>query len=417
MLRLLLIVVQNLARNPLRTLLTVLGTMFFTLVISVVWSLLAMLDKETTEKSSNLKAIISEKWRAPSQMPFSYAASLSEAAARTPEDYRPRDSMSWTFFGGTLDPEKQSFEDAVFAFCMEPRKLNTMMDELDSLPPDKAAEFQKAVDRLAENRQGIIVGESRLRKLNKQVGDRLSLHGMLNFKDIRLDLEIVGLFPPGRYDQFATINIEYLVAALDAYPQDHAGQAHPMADRSLALVWLKVEDQAAFQRAAAQINGSPFYSNPAVKIETQAAGIGNWLEAYRDILWGIRYLLVPGIIFTLSLLIANAISISVRERQMEFAVMKVLGFRPNQILAIVVTESVLLGGLAGFITTGLTWYIVNFIYGGIKFPIAFFSSFLIPIDALYWGPALGTATALMGTVLPAWRARNTHVSDVFARVA
>ena len=52
---------------------------------------------------------------------------------------------------------------------------------------------------------------------------------------------------------------------------------------------------------------------------------------------------------SLSLVIANAISISVRERRMELAVMKVLGFRPLQILVLVLGESLLLGVTAGFV--------------------------------------------------------------------
>ena len=75
-----------------------------------------------------------------------------------------------------------------------------------------------------------------------------------------------------------------------------------------------------------------------------------FLDAYRDLLWGMRYLLVPAILVTLALVIANAISISVRERRMEMAVMKVLGFRPLQILLLVLGESLLIGARRGFIS-------------------------------------------------------------------
>jgi putative ABC transport system permease protein len=158
-----------------------------------------------------------------------------------------------------------------------------------------------------------------------------------------------------------------------------------------------------------------------VKCETASSGVAAFIEPYRDMIWGMRYLLAPAILVTLSLVISNSISISVRERRTELAVLKVLGFRPNQILFLVLGEAVLIGALSGFLSAALTYGIVNFPqpygFGGIKFPIAFFAAFLIPLDALWWGPALGAGTAFLGSVVPAMAARSVKVSEVFARVA
>ncbi len=413
--RLWLLVAQNLLRNPLRTILTMLGTMMLVMVVTLVWSILTFLDQATAEKANNLKAIITERWRIPSQMPLAYAASLSDAAAQKPSDYHPLDSMTWSFLGGSLDPDKRTRENSLFAFCLDPKKLLTMMDDLDTLSGEQLVELRAAVDKMSQNRQGIMLGRDRLAAINKRLGDRFVVHSF-NYKDINLEVEIVGVFPDGRYNNSAAINIDYLTAAMDAYPQSHAGQKHPMASKSLNLVWLRVEDMNAFQQAATQIMSAPFYSAPAVKIETQASGISTFLEAYRDIVWGMRWLLSPAILVTLSLVISNAISISVRERQQEFAVMKVLGFSPDQILLLVLGESIVLGLVSGLASASLTLWVVNVVYGGLKFPIAFFGAFLIPNAALIWGPALGIVSAVAGCFLPAWQARSVRVSDVFARI-
>jgi putative ABC transport system permease protein len=119
---------------------------------------------------------------------------------------------------------------------------------------------------------------------------------------------------------------------------------------------------------------------------------------------------------SLSLVIANAISISVRERRKELAVMKVLGFRPLQILVLVLGESLLLGVGAGFIAAGMTWYGVNYIVGGMPFPIAFFPRFYISDGALWWGPVIGGLAALAGSAGPAWSACTVKVTDVFSKV-
>jgi putative ABC transport system permease protein len=420
--KLLRLIFQNILRNPLRSALTGIGTMMLVFVVTLVWSVLAFLDKQTTEKSANLKAIVSERWRLPSQMPYAYASTLIEGGARDDDDVRPLDYMTWTFYGGSIekDPSKRSLDNFIFAFAMQPEKLLTMMDDLDSLPPDQHAAFSEVVQRLKESRNGLIVGADRLAGMSRavggqlKVGDRVTIYSV-NYRGMDLEFEIVGLFPPGRYDLSAAINVDYFLASLDAYEQTN-GKPHPLAPKALNLVWLKVPDRETFDKLADQIMTSPYYSNPAVKVETSSSGIAAFLESYRDLLWAARWLLAPAILLTLSLVIANAISISVRERETEFAVMKVLGFRPDHILSLVLGEAVCIGLIAGLASAGGTYWLINRVFGGLTLPIAFFGVFYIPIAAIWWGAAVGVGTALAGSLLPAWTARRVRVADVFARV-
>lgn len=411
-----LLVAKNLRRNVLRTLLTALGTMVLVLVITVIWSVLHLLDGLMEEKQSNLKAIATERWQIPSQMPFAYAAPLSEGAARQPGDVKPMDSMTWQFFGGSLALGKRSRDDLVFAFAMEPKKLATMMDDLDNLPPDQARQLQENIRRLEQNRQGLLVGEEKLAQLKKQVGQRIKLFG-INYRDIDLEFEIVGTLPPGRYDQLTIMNRDYLNAALDNYPRTHAGKAHSMAGKSLNLVWVRVANNDDFSRVADQVAKSPLFGNPSVKLETASSGIAAFLDAYRDLIWGMRWLLSPAILVTLSLVISNSISISVRERRLELAVLKVLGFQPWQLLVLVLGEALLIGILAGLASAGGAYFLINDWLGGVKFPIAFIPVFFIPSDAFWWGIGIGGCTALVGSIMPALSARKVRVSDVFSKVA
>jgi len=409
------LMLKNIRRNLIGSIVIALGTMVLVPVVIFVWSILAFLDAATAEKSKNFKGFVTERWRLPSQMPFAYAASLSEGAARQPGDVKPDDSMTWQFYGGTLDPENRTRESSLFAIATEPRKLRTMMDELDALPPDSAATLDQAIRKMEQNRQGMIIGKDRLASINKRVGERIKLYG-INYRDIDLELEIVGVFPEGRYDNTAAINRDYLLAALDAYERQ-TGKPHPLADKTLNLVWLRVPDSAAFAKVAGQILASPIYTSPAVKFETEASGVASFLDAYRDLIWGMRCLLAPVLLFTLALVISNAISISVRQRQQELAVLKVLGFRPWQIMTLVLGEASLVGVLAGLCSAGGTLAAINYGFGGIKFPIAFFAAFYIPAEALAWGVGVGLLTALLGSVVPAWTASRIRVSEVFAKVA
>lgn len=407
---------KNIRRGMLRSILTAIGTMALVVVVTLVWTVLHALSKATQEKEADLKVIVTERWQIPSQMPFSYGDALTRGAAQKAGDLQPIDAMTWQFYGGTLDLKNRTRENTLFAFAMQPSKLDTMMDDLDDLPEPQKSQFRETVKKLDSNRQGLIVGRGRLLALNKKIGERIKLFG-LNYRGIDLEFEIVGTFPEGRYDDSSAFNRDYLNDAMDAYPKTHQGKKHPLAEKSLNLVWLRVPDREAFTKIAQQIETAPSFSTPAVKCETSSSGIASFLEAYRDLFWGLRYLFSPAAFFSLTLVISNAISISVRERRLELAVMKVLGFRPVQILFLVLGESLLLGAGAGFLSALGTYCIGNWYFEGLPFRVAFFPKFLIPDEALWWGPALGGGAALLGTIVPAWNACRVKVTDVFARVA
>ena len=411
-----LLIFKNLRRNPVRSMLTSAGIMVLVFVITLIWSILGFLDIATSEKTSNFKGIVTEKWSIPSQMPFAYASTLENGAAREDTDVKPIDSMTWQFFIGSTEKGKGfSLKTFVFAFCMEPRKLLTMMDELDSLQPGPRAELNEAIQKMEMNRQGIIIGQKRLAALEKRVGDRIKIFGT-NYRDLELECEIVGTFPLGRYDNNSCINRDYLNASLDAYKASK-GKPHPMANKTMNLVWVKVPNKETFTKVSSQIDQSPMFASPPVKIETASSGVSNFLAAYKDLLTIFRWILAPSIIATLTVVISNAISISVRERRKEMAVLKVIGFQPNQIMFLVLGEAILLGVVAGSISSIGTYYFVNRILGGIPFPIAFFSSFPVLDGALWWGAAIGFATSFAGSILPALSTRSIKVVDVFSKVA
>jgi putative ABC transport system permease protein len=411
------LIFRNVGRNKLRSLLTALVTMVLVFVVTLVWSILWLLDVVTSEKSENFQAMVTERWGIPSRLPYAYADQLSRGAARNPDDVTPLDSMTWQFYIGTLDPKKLTRENMVFCIACDPDKITTMMDGLESLPADQEAQLHKDVAALKANRQGIILGHNHLLATNKRVGERLKLTGLSISKGIDLEFEIVGAFPAGRYDTLATINRDYYINAFDAYPAAHNGQKHPWSERNLSLMVLKVANSAAFNRLAAQIESSPEFTSPAVRCETMASGISTMLESFRDLIWGMRWLLAPACLTTILLVIANAISISVRERRLELAVLKVLGFRPHQILLLVLGESLLLGAGAGFLSAALTYTTINWLIGGISFPIGFLARFMVPTAALWWGPAVGGLAALLGSFFPAWSAQSVKVAEVFSKVA
>jgi putative ABC transport system permease protein len=291
---------------------------------------------------------------------------------------------------------------------------HSMMDGLDELKDEELDLLDKGCREMEKDRRKVIIGIERLEAMQKKVGEWITVTSM-NYPGIDLEMEIIGAFPDGRYNKNAIMNRAYLLESLDAYTHKNK-QAHPMANKALNLVWLRVPDTDRFRQVAEQIMTSPEFTVPAVKAETASSGIAAFLDSYRSLLWGMRWMLVPAILATMALVIANAISISVRERRTEMAVLKVLGFRPTQIMILVLGEAILIGVVSGFFSALLAYLAIN-ARGGIKFPIAFFPAFRIPIAALWWGVEIGACTAIAGSLLPAWSARKVKVAEVFAKIS
>jgi putative ABC transport system permease protein len=303
---------------------------------------------------------------------------------------------------------------------MDPRHILTMMEDLETLDP-------RLVEKLQKTENGCLLGPERLAKLDKRVGERFKLTS-INYKGIDLDFEIIGALPEGRYGLSGIMNAKYFNDSLDKYARDN-GKKHALDEKRLNLIWLRVPDRATFDKVghiiesgnggekSMRLSSGAVFANVPVKVETASGLIGNFLDAYRDLLLGVKYLLVPAILAIMSLVVANAISISVRERRTEMAVLKVLGYSPAQILALVLGEAMLVGSSAGLITSAMTWIIVNFVFGGINFQIGFFPAFMVPVHAFFWGLAMGAGTSLLGSFWPAWTARQVKVSEVFSKVA
>jgi putative ABC transport system permease protein len=412
-------VLKSLFRNPLRTALTAAATMLLVFIVTLVWTVLWFLNQVMTEKSKDLKAIVTEKWQIPSQMPFSYGAALADGAARRPGDVKPQDSMTWQFYGGSLvqDASQRTRENIVFFFCMDPKKFVPMMDGIDEFTPGQIEQIKKWADEMVKDKRKVVVGVERLKALHKKVGEKIKVYSF-NYKDIDLEAEIIGELPPGRYAQSAVMNCQYLNDAVNEdYPRTHGGKKHDMAEKSLNLVWLRVPDTKTYEKMADQVETAFANSTPSVKCETASSGVASFLDAYRDLLWGMEYLFTPIALISMAVVIATAISISVRERRTEMAILKVLGFGPWRILWMVLGEGLLVGAGSGLLSVALTYLVVNVWYGGIPFPIAFFPAFRIPVLAFAWGPLIGGGTALAGSVVPAIFAMWVNVAQVFSKTA
>ncbi len=149
--------------------------------------------------------------------------------------------------------------------------------------------------------------------------------------------------------------------------------------------------------------------------ETERAAMAEYVSLFGDL-----GALVRGIglcvCFTILLVTANTMSMAVRERRTEIAVLKTLGFKSAQVMGLIVAEALVLGALAGAIGVGLTQALLSMLNrtGG----RAWFGITDIPLaPAVAWsGLGLALLLGLAAGFVPAWGAYRAKVTEMLRTV-
>jgi putative ABC transport system permease protein len=158
-------------------------------------------------------------------------------------------------------------------------------------------------------------------------------------------------------------------------------------------------------------------SDAATKSETEAAFRADFIA-----LIGNLGLLLNSIglavIFTILLVTANTMSMAVRERRTEIAVLKTLGFSSGQVMGLILSEAVIIGALGGAIGLGLAAFIVG---GMTKVPGM--SGFVngLPNFGLHWqvsteGLAMAVFIGLSAGFIPALSAYRSRITEMLRQI-
>ncbi len=124
--------------------------------------------------------------------------------------------------------------------------------------------------------------------------------------------------------------------------------------------------------------------------------------------------------FTILLVTANTMSMAVRERRTEIAVLKTLGFSSSRVMGLIVAEALLLGLLGGLLgvggSQGIMWTLTH--APGIKDALAGMGLSALNLRPLV--AALGFAVAILlgfaAGVVPALSAYRSRITDMLRTV-
>jgi putative ABC transport system permease protein len=240
-----------------------------------------------------------------------------------------KDVSSLRWFGGTYKDERDPRNN--FAqFGIEPSHLFNVYPEF-SMPQDEIAAFER-------QKTACIASRILATKLGWKIGERITLSGTL--MPVTLELMLVGVFDDPSDTEVLYFNRDYLADSLPS-----TDPRHDMVQQ----YYVETDSKNDVTSVASAIDGA-FAESPApTRTESEHAFMLSFVSFVGNV--KVFLLAIGGAVtFSILLVSANTISMSVRERIREVGILKTLGFSSFEVLAMILGESAfigLLGGIAG----------------------------------------------------------------------
>jgi len=180
---------------------------------------------------------------------------------------------------------------------------------------------------------------------------------------------------------------------------------------------LKISDPDAAGRIAEEIDARFENSDAQTLTETESA----FLAGFVAMAGGLAFLLNAiglAVTFTILLVTANTMSMAVRERRTEIAVLKTLGFRSGLVMALVLGESLLIGLLGGALGLGLGQLVAAILpyLPVIGVIVSSFPASGLPPQVAALGLGVSLLIALGAGFVPAWTAYRARITDMLRQV-
>jgi len=253
-------------------------------------------------------------------------------------------------------------------------------------------------------RSGFVAGKNIADKFHWKKGDHIILKG--TYIPINADLVYIGPYTAGDESNIFFHN-EYLNQSNWFGANKYAG-----------LYYLKVDSAENVPRVAAAIDKMFENSDAPTKTLTEKQFQLQFMEMMGNV-----KLLINGIsviiLFAVTLIVANTVAMSARERVTEIAVMRTLGFRRVHILGLILSESVLMslfGGILGVLLA--KWFFIPALVKiGNKTAIsAWLVNFRVSGETLLMAFGISVGVGILAGFVPAIRSAQRNIVDGLRQV-
>jgi putative ABC transport system permease protein len=236
--------------------------------------------------------------------------------------------MNWWFGGVYRDPK-----DFFANFATEPQAFLDIYPEV-MLPADQK-------EKWLHDRRGAIVGRKLAQRFGWKVGDQIQLESTIPPYRVGhpFDFVIDGIY--------STDEVKYPATDLNSLYFDYK-YLYEATGRNLGIGWLveKIDDPKHAGSISKAIDAQFENTDSPTKTETEQAFFASFVAMAGNLAFLLNGIGLA-VAFTILLVTANTMSIAVRERQQEIAVLKTLGFSSALVMTLILTEALLIGAMGG----------------------------------------------------------------------
>jgi len=327
------IVLKNLFRHRLRTILTMLGiataVMAFGLIRTIVGAWNAGVEASAANRMITRHSV---SFIFPVPLPY------RQTIARVPNVA----SVSWANWFGGVYGDPNDFKNFWPRLAVDPETYFDLYPEFQ-LPPDQLAAFKK-------ERNAAVIGRKLAAQHGFKIGDVITMEG-----DIfpgRWEWVVRGIYT-GR-DQ--TVDETQMHFQWN-YLYEQVQQREPGRPVDAGWFILRVDPPDAMPRVATAVDEQFVNSRAPTKTETEKAFQQGFVAMSSAIITSLQVISVV-IVGIILLVLANTIVMAVRERTREYAVLKTLGFSARHLVVLIFGESLVIAACGGLIGLALTFPMV-----------------------------------------------------------
>ncbi len=371
---------KNCWRNRRRTILTIASIGISMCLLGVMIGLYHGFYLADPDPGEALRVVTRNRISLTQVMPLAYQSQIKRIPG-------VQEVMIANWFGGTYkdarDPKNQFSR-----FTVEPEKLFAVYREF-RIPDDQKRAFE-------QDRTGCVVGRDLANAFNFKLGDHIHLTGDIYPGDF--EFTVRGIFDSPRVSDLMYMNKEYIDQSMAEARRGNVGIYYILLDdaKNSARIANAVDEQ--FRNAPIQ-----------TKTESEQA----FTVGFLAFLGNVKVFLAAicaAVMFTILLVSANTMAMSVRERRREVGVLKTIGFTPGAVLGIILGEACVIslgGGAIGYaISVFLMTGIAKSPFGGF---LPSFKVFEPSVAAACL--AIAATIGVLSSLIPALSAARAPVVD------
>lgn len=369
-------VTKNALRNRRRALLTVISVGISCGLLVTLLTLQRELTIPPESEAASLRIIARNKVSLAQPLPAKQLATIDKIpgiVAVTP----------FTFFGGNFRDETVT---SFAQFAVDPVRFQGIIVE--------GKIVDGAYEDFVRDRTGCLVGADTMKRYNLKIGDRMKFTG--TFYPVDLDLKIAAVFQ-GTVDDRGVFFHHKLLDELTGDPG------------TVGTWYMRVESADIANEVIAKVNAAFANTAAEVRAETERA----FQMGFVSMMGNVKMLVMMicgAVVFTLMLVTVSTMSMAIRERFRELAVLKALGFQRRELFSFILAESFGLAMVGAVLGIGTVWAFWRFMDLQ-TLTNGFLVYFEVTPRIIAWGASVAAAMGVLSAIPPAVQTARMSVTE------